>query len=746
MRLYNRVIKYISQAVLCMLVFSSCVGDRLEAESVRDKKFSRGVIYFRIMAADGAFSRASGDLENGSEAEHIIGTTGNYALFFDKNGNLSTISPLVLPTMNDPVDDQHQREVIYGSRVETEDELDLPESCLLILNGERIYDQLMPMIGRSLDDILGELVWTENDPHRIGWNDEGYFTMTNAVYLDGESVVTAVRISPDMVQGEGTFDPQKVLIIHVERMLSKFNFRIEEGHPDSMSGFPVEFFQPSTTPDIVLFDKFETGEDGDTAPHYTATRWCIEITGWGINALENSSYLFKKNSLTYRDADEASDWTSWNDKANYRSYWAEDLTYENPKYPWQYRDVGYESAENIPFYSATGADADGVTKLKNYSFEDLDLYKKEEPVIQETHFNRSVYVPESTFNAYIVKTPFNDKTKRSNHDNRDEMLAASHLLVGGELQLETGDASTSFAPLDVYRDRSGFFYLTERECFAVLVHAFNQLLTSQKTMDFTYYKWNKTIEDFNSIENFVTTTAANGDKITSKPSNINDSENAKDYDYQLYWSSNGSDFVKLSGITIAEMTDEEFALQFGGMAIGELPGGDGQRLPWPEKGLLAILNSNTSKSLDDRKLDIYERDIQVALTETIFGDYLRKVNENDIKSLLYEWVGAVDHFKDGKMYYACGIEHFPDRVVMNGDKPKIDEENRKESLTGRFGAVRNNWYQFSLKAISGLGVPVDDVNQPIVPDRASPNDQVNVTVTILDWHNEESTTPSVSPI
>lgn len=718
MRLY-RVIKFFSQALLCMLVFASCTWERMETDCGTGKKFSRGIIYFRIANADGAFTRANGDLENGSNAEHVIGTTGNYALFFDASDNLSTISPLVLPTMNDAVDDNHQREVIYGSRIETEDNLSLPKSCLLILNGERLYEQLVPMIGKSLTDILRLSIWRDSDPYRIGWNDDGYFTMTNAVYQDGAKVVTAVSISPNMVQDEGTFNPEKVLIIHVERMLSKFDLSIERNPFLQPEGEPDEIYQPSKDPDIVLFDDFHV----DGSPKYTAKRWRIEVSGWGLNALETSSNLFKKIS------ENGSYFSGWNDPANYRTYWAEDLTYDASKYPWQYRDVGYESAANIPFYSAEGVDEEGMTRLKNYSFNDLGLNRKDDDEERANHFGRTIYAPESTFDAASV---------RGKHDDRDEMLAATHLILGAQLQIEQERNSGNYKAVDIFRERSGFFYLTERDVFAVQMHAMNQLLSSQKSMDYVYYTWDKGLAsgdktyDLEYVSNVYRKTERpikNGDKLASKPAEISTSETYynKNYNFGVYWIDDKGDYTLLDDAFFANECKDQasFEQRFGSLALGELPGGDGQRLPWPVKGKIVICNENHVA------IDIYTQDFERAGQPTR-RERLRAANANDVKSLLYEWIGATDHFNGGRMYYACGIDHVPG-VTTDGDN--------HEFATGSYGIVRNNWYQFKLMSISGVGVPVDDPEQPIVPDRAGPNDQINAMVSILDWHTESTVTP-----
>ena len=96
--------------------------------------------------------------------------------------------------------------------------------------------------------------------------------------------------------------------------------------------------------------------------------------------------------------------------------------------------------------------------------------------------------------------------------------------------------------------------------------------------------------------------------------------------------------------------------------------------------------------------------------------------------MLYEWLGSIDHFNQGKMYYSHGVVDNP---------PIVDGK------TLRYGVVRNNWYRFNLTNITGIGIPVDDINQPIVPERIGLDDQINFTIKIIDWHDVNLNIPSI---
>lgn len=824
MMLSKRVIKIFAQASVGMLLLAACTRERFDNDGPGaghgNPQGSEFIVAFdlQVYGEDGN-TRASypdidddtqsGDLIWGSEDEHglhSIGSRGNYAFFF-LNGRLMTIANITLQShthntggvggVTDPVlgddgkptgDDQvvENIEARYESRITVEESPagEKPTSCLVILNAnagveahladlkkkiaEKDYKDNLAEQGYKVDYIMKTLEDANEDPYKIGRNTfvedsflYSYFTMTNTIYVDKdkdgkEFIQSDVRIPPELIQPVKTFDPKKVLVVRVERMVSKFSFKITPNEEMETSGTHHEVFHLSRTPDIVWFEDFKAEAGGEPAPYYLAKYWQVEITGWSVNALENSSFLFKK--ISQDGYEDGTRWDGWNDSFNYRTYWAEDITYDREKYPWQYRSGGYKPVGELPYYSYENPDDVEMTLLSNYSFAELSLGKKATTDDIDKHFTRDIYAPESTYDASKV---------RGKHDDRDEMLAASHLLVGAELQIDLGDGK-GCRPIDVYRDRNGFFYGSEREYFAVQVHAFNMLLKSQLSMDYTYYKWTELDDKYKELDKIDSKNGyfqaiwkaerdiRNGDKMAAKPSDVSvyydddDLNNYNnnpfyddpfdydgdpyggDYEFSLYWVDETGNYTQLTESYIMDLGDEGFIKDFGGLAIGNIPNGDGQRLPWPAKGKIVICNTNHTSVF------VYTGDINEPMQPTVRTE-LRYASDNDVKSLLYEWIGPVDHFSNGKMYYSHGIEQMPSRV----DNSVVDEEGRPKSLTGHFGVVRNNWYQFRLSKINSIGVPVDDIYQPIVPDRATPHDQINVSVEILDWHREKTVTPEL---
>lgn len=88
-------------------------------------------------------------------------------------------------------------------------------------------------------------------------------------------------------------------------------------------------------------------------------------------------------------------------------------------------------------------------------------------------------------------------------------------------------------------------------------------------------------------------------------------------------------------------------------------------------------------------------------------------------------------FKSGVSYYVARVKHFGDYLTKwEADNDTYNSNNA--NWLGRYGVLRNNWYELSVSSVSGPGYPdVPKVN-PTAPD--DENEQyINVEVKILDW-------------
>lgn len=88
-------------------------------------------------------------------------------------------------------------------------------------------------------------------------------------------------------------------------------------------------------------------------------------------------------------------------------------------------------------------------------------------------------------------------------------------------------------------------------------------------------------------------------------------------------------------------------------------------------------------------------------------------------------------YVDGVSYYIARVKHFGDALTpWNPGNQTYDSNNA--NWLGRYGVLRNNWYELTVKSVSGPGYPDIPKVNPTDPDDV--NDQyINVEVKILDW-------------
>ena len=90
---------------------------------------------------------------------------------------------------------------------------------------------------------------------------------------------------------------------------------------------------------------------------------------------------------------------------------------------------------------------------------------------------------------------------------------------------------------------------------------------------------------------------------------------------------------------------------------------------------------------------------------------------------------GISTYLNGEAYYIARIKHFNELTPWTAGTPYNGDNN---AFLGRYGVLRNNWYDLSVNSISGLGYPEVPEVKPTVPD--DENDQyINVEVKILDW-------------
>lgn len=112
------------------------------------------------------------------------------------------------------------------------------------------------------------------------------------------------------------------------------------------------------------------------------------------------------------------------------------------------------------------------------------------------------------------------------------------------------------------------------------------------------------------------------------------------------------------------------------------------------------------------------------------------------------YFGDIAKYNNGEVYYSVLIKHFGDRLTpWNAGEWGTDESkkpqsgnnvnaiypntNRDNNYLGRYGVVRNNWYEINLNKINKIGTPDIDY------DKDTPDDEldsyISVSINILSW-------------
>lgn len=92
---------------------------------------------------------------------------------------------------------------------------------------------------------------------------------------------------------------------------------------------------------------------------------------------------------------------------------------------------------------------------------------------------------------------------------------------------------------------------------------------------------------------------------------------------------------------------------------------------------------------------------------------------------------GIKTYENGESYYIARIKHFGDDLTPWKEGDKTYGHNNLNWL-GRYGVLRNNWYDLTINKISGPGYP--DVPE-VKPETSDDEDTkyINVSVKILDW-------------
>lgn len=112
------------------------------------------------------------------------------------------------------------------------------------------------------------------------------------------------------------------------------------------------------------------------------------------------------------------------------------------------------------------------------------------------------------------------------------------------------------------------------------------------------------------------------------------------------------------------------------------------------------------------------------------------LNYNELNTKLgLDNTDGIKTYKNGECYYIARIKHFNELTPwpsISGNRETYGTDANNSMFLGRYGVLRNNWYELTVSKVSAPGYPDVPEVKPETPDDEDTK-FINVEVKILDW-------------
>lgn len=118
----------------------------------------------------------------------------------------------------------------------------------------------------------------------------------------------------------------------------------------------------------------------------------------------------------------------------------------------------------------------------------------------------------------------------------------------------------------------------------------------------------------------------------------------------------------------------------------------------------------------------------------------------DAKSNTMTRLGTIELYKGGVSYYAVRIKHFGDDLTpwKDGEAPTPEvgkiypSDNQDGNYLGRYGVLRNNWYELEVSGVKGLGSATVPEVTTVTDDELK--SYIAVKINVLSWAKRTQST------
>lgn len=320
-------IKSLLLGMMTCVALAACTNaDLVENEGGNEVDNSTAKAYIGIKLADptNGFSRATdGGYDNGTSEEHNI---QNVDFLFYKNGEYVTKGTLATGEFDingNPINgtniEANVPAVVVLQGTQGGEGVEYPDQVLAFLN---LPASITTELENNKVDLENTLKIVKSISEISDFAADDKFIMTNSVYLNNNEVQNAVPVSSVNFAQTAEAAKNNPITIYVERVAAKVKMAQKEGGAD--------------TPDIGINYNKESGY-----------KLRLQIDGWGINAVNKTSYLVKQIDPSW----ELTGW-NWNNSGDFRSFWAKDDNYGSANYPANWEDyIGKENDSPLEYRS-----------------------------------------------------------------------------------------------------------------------------------------------------------------------------------------------------------------------------------------------------------------------------------------------------------------------------------------------------------------------------------------------------------
>lgn len=148
-------------------------------------------------------------------------------------------------------------------------------------------------------------------------------------------------------------------------------------------------------------------------------------------------------------------------------------------------------------------------------------------------------------------------------------------------------------------------------------------------------------------------------------------------------------------------------------------------------------NDNATKAVTEPEARYYALK-SFKINSTVYSESSTDTNDKDLFELVRDYFGRISIYRGGDCYYQILIKHFGDALTpWSGNNSENTPTTGKiypggdEAFLGRYGVLRNNWYDLNITGINKIGTP--DIT---VPDN-TPDDNldsyISVKINVLSW-------------